>query len=188
MEKEQLRKIALERRNRIGDKLRKSWSEDITVQVKRLPAFQEATDVLSYSSFRSEVLTDSIHRWCWQMGKRLYLPKTEPIGKTMDFYEVKEYTPLVRGYQGIWEPAGGECFIPEKKSRDTFIFLIMPGAAYDEKGNRIGYGGGYYDRYLARYGEYIDRTVMIAFDVQLVESIPSEQWDIRPQSIIINRR
>ena len=188
MDKEQLRKIALNRRDAIEDSLRERWSEDITAQLEKLPSFRKATDVLSYSSFRSEVLTDSFHRCCWAMGNRLYLPKTEPAQKTMEFYEVKEETSLIRGYQGIREPAGGICFSPEKKEEDTFIFLLMPGAAYDEKRNRIGYGGGYYDRYLARYGEYIDMTVMAAFDVQYVTSIPCGQWDIRPHNIVINRR
>ena len=101
MDKEQLRKIALNRRDAIEDSLRERWSEDITDQLEQLLSFRKATDVLSYCSFRSEVLTDSFHRCCWAMGKRLYLPKTEPAQKTMEFYEIKEDTPLIQGYQGI---------------------------------------------------------------------------------------
>lgn len=186
--KKQLRAEALKRRNQIEEKMRKAWSEDIVRQVVGLPVFQRATHVLSYASFRSEVMTDTLHKRCWQEGKRLYLPKSDSVKKQMQFCEVSENTLLETGYQGIQEPGKGIFFKPEQKKREDFILMIMPGVAFDEEGNRIGYGGGYYDRYLEQYGEYIDASVMLAFDVQRVMSIPIEACDRQPHWIITNRR
>lgn len=186
--KNQLRTEALERRNDIGKRQREIWSEEIVNRIIRLPVFQKATHILSYASFRSEVITDSLHEVCWQEKKLLYLPKTEPREKRMVFYRVSKENPLVKGYQGIREPSGGDIFAPAQKKKNEYILMIMPGVAFDEQGNRIGYGGGYYDRYLEQYGEYIDASVMVAFDVQRVVSIPTEQCDKRPQWIVTDRR
>lgn len=188
MTKKQLRIEALAKREQIAEEIRKVWSEDIMKQVTDSSVFQKATHMLSYASFRSEVFTDQLHEQCWQAGKRLYLPRTEPVENRMNFYEVSKDTPLIKGYQGIREPSGGMCFQPTRKKKDDFILMIMPGVAFDEEGNRIGYGGGYYDRYLEQYGKYIDASVMVAFDVQRVASIPTEQCDIRPQWLVTNRR
>ena len=187
MTKEQLRSEIMKRRDEIKEEWKKSWSEEIIRQVILLPAFQKASHVLSYASFRSEVITDKLNEWCIQEGKHLFLPRTEPSRRTMDFYEVKEMSSLVPGYQGIREPAGGIPFSPEQKKAGETICMVMPGVAYDEEGNRIGYGGGYYDRYLARYGKYIDESVMVAYDVQRVSLIPKERCDVRPSRIVTNR-
>lgn len=188
MTKEQLRSEIIKRRDEIKEEWRKSWSEDIICQVIHLPAFQRATHIFSYASFRSEVITDKLNEKCLQDGKHLLLPKTEPSGRRMDFYEVKEMSSLVQGYQGIREPSGGIPFSPEQKKAEEILFMVMPGVAYDEEGNRIGYGGGYYDRYLARYGEYIDESVMVAYEVQRARQIHAEWCDIRPSQIVTNRR
>ena len=188
MTKEQLRSEIMKRRDGIKEELRKSWSEEIIRQVKLLPAFQKATHVFSYASFRSEVITDKLNEWCIQEGKKLFLPKTDPSGRKMVFYEVMELSSLVPGYQGIREPSDGIPFSPEQKKPGEIICMVMPGVAYDEKGNRIGYGGGYYDRYLARYGKYIDESVMIAYNVQCTKLIQTERCDVRPSRIVTNRR
>lgn len=188
MTKEQLRTIALQRRDAIDAEQRRQWSENIWQKIKGLKEFQMATHVLSYASFRSEVDTKHIQEYCWQKGKYYYLPRTNPVDKTMDFYEVTSRQDLVSGYQGIQEPAGGIVFSPADKKKNDKLIMFMPGVAFDDFGNRIGYGGGYYDRYLSCFESYIDRTIFLAFDEQMVETIPAEQCDIRPMKIVTNSR
>ena len=64
--------------------------------------------------------------------------------------------------------------------------MLMPALAYDKKGSRLGYGGGYYDRYLEKYGDRISHTVMLVFKRQQISEIPVEEWDIPPDGIITN--
>lgn len=188
MTKEELRQIALERRNNIEIEQRRQWSEAIWQQLKELKELQAASHVLSYASFRSEVDTKQIQEFCWQQGKHIYLPKTNSIDKTMSFFEVTSVEDLTSGYQGISEPVTDTLFLPENRNKKDRLIMIMPGVAFDEEGNRIGYGGGYYDRYLQQFGEYIDVTILLAFEEQKVTTIPAEQCDIRPMKIVTNCR
>lgn len=188
MTKKEIREYALQKRDQITDELRKQWSEDICHKIQKMDEFIMATHVLSYASFRSEVITDSLHQCCWEKKKHLYLPKTNPKSKRMDFYEVKDKTMLTKGYQQILEPSGGDVYIPSKRNEKDIVIMIMPGVAFDKMGNRIGYGGGYYDRYLEQFQCFIDCTVLAAFEVQVVERIPREQCDILPMKIVTNSR
>ena len=187
MKKDQLRTLALQKRDVIGIDERQIWSEEITKRLTALTEYKKAVHIMSYASFRSEVITDLFHDICWKEGKSLYLPKTDPIRKEMIFYPVLPDEPLVKGYQGIREPSGTECFCPDHKKTGEFVFMVVPGVAFDKEGNRIGYGGGYYDRYLERYGKYIDLTVMAAFCEQQVDSIPAEQCDRKLRKIVTER-
>jgi 5-formyltetrahydrofolate cyclo-ligase len=66
--------------------------------------------------------------------------------------------------------------------------MLMPGAAFDDKGNRIGYGGGYYDRFLSQMGRYIGNRFMLAFEMQWVKEVEAEACDIRVNRILTDRR
>lgn len=188
MNKKELREKALHKRDQLKNEERILYSKDIMKQLLDMPELKKATHILAYASFRSEVDTDSFLEWCLQNKKELYLPKTDAKKRTMDFYRVEKLSSLVDGYQGIREPLVTNKFEPDKKQMSDYLVMIMPGVAFDIEGNRIGYGGGYYDRYLETYGTYINRTMMIAYDVQCVEPIQVEQCDIRPQVIVTNRR
>ena len=148
--KEKVRKKAVETRDSIDEESRQQKSEEIAKKILEADWFKEADIVLSYHAFRSEVEVDALNRAVLTQGKKLYLPKTYVKEKQIRFFEITDLSKLKRGYQKIWEPTGEE---PEfsfetVKEEQKKVLMIMPGTAYDARGYRMGYGGGYYDRYL----------------------------------------
>ena len=118
-----------------------------------------------------------------ESGKSLYLPKTYADRKEMAFYRVYSDADLIPGYQGILEPQEKEPFTEKLVSlKPEKVLMLMPGAAFDDKGNRIGYGGGYYDRYLESHPQL--HTLALAFDMQVLFEVPAEEQDIKPQLLV----
>ena len=191
--KENVRKKAVETRDSIDEESRQQKSEEIAKKILEADWFKEADIVLSYHAFRSEVEVDTLNRAVLTQGKKLYLPKTYVKEKQIRFFEITDLSKLKRGYQKIWEPTGEE---PEfsfetVKEEQKKVLMIMPGTAYDARGYRMGYGGGYYDRYLnAHEAEWkmIDfMTVFAAFSEQKMILIPGERCDVKPDVIVTEK-
>ena len=166
MTKKEMRKKMLSLRDSLSEKERREKSREIAKRLFTSEEFQKAEVVLSYQSFRSEVETTEMNQKIRESGKSLYLPKTYADRKEMAFYRVYSDASLK----------------PEK------VLMLMPGAAIDDKGNRIGYGGGYYDRFLSQMGGYIGSRFMLAFEMQRVKEIDAEACDIRVNRILTDRR
>lgn len=191
--KEKVRKKAVETRDSIDEESRQQKSEEIAKKILEADWFKEADIVLSYHAFRSEVEVDALNRAVLTQGKKLYLPKTYVKEKQIRFFEITDLSKLKRGYQKIWEPTGEE---PEfsfetVKEEQKKVLMIMPGTAYDARGYRMGYGGGYYDRYLnAHEAEWkmIDfMTVFASFSEQKMILIPGERCDVKPDVIVTEK-
>ena len=191
--KEKVRKKAVETRDSIDEESRQQKSDEIAKKILEADWFKEADIVLSYHAFRSEVEVDALNRAVLTQGKKLYLPKTYVKEKQIRFFEITDLSKLKRGYQKIWEPTGEE---PEfsfetVKEEQKKVLMIMPGTAYDARGYRMGYGGGYYDRYLnAHEAEWkmIDfMTVFAAFSEQKMILIPGERCDVKPDVIVTEK-
>jgi len=191
--KEKVRKKAVETRDSIDEESRQQKSEEIAKKILEADWFKEADIVLSYHAFRSEVEVDALNRAVLTQGKKLYLPKTYVKEKQIRFFEITDLSKLKRGYQKIWEPTGEE---PEfsfetVKEEQKKVLMIMPGTAYDARGYRMGYGGGYYDRYLnAHEAEWkmIDfMTGFAAFSEQKMILIPGERCDVKPDVIVTEK-
>lgn len=191
--KEKVRKKAVETRDSMDEESRQQKTEKIAKKILEADWFKEADIVLSYHAFRSEVEVDVLNRAVLTQGKKLYLPKTYVKEKQIRFFEITDLSKLKRGYQKIWEPTGEE---PEfsfetVKEEQKKVLMIMPGTAYDARGYRMGYGGGYYDRYLnAHEAEWkmIDfMTVFAAFSEQKMILIPGERCDVKPDVIVTEK-
>ena len=191
--KEKVRKKAVETRDSIDEESRQQKSEEIAKKILEADWFKEADIVLSYHVFRSEVEVDPLNRAVLTQGKKLYLPKTYVKEKQIRFFEITDLSKLKRGYQKIWEPTGEE---PEfsfetVKEEQKKVLMIMPGTAYDARGYRMGYGGGYYDRYLNAHEEewkMIDfMTAFAAFSEQKMILIPGERCDVKPDVIVTEK-
>lgn len=169
-------------------KLRDSLPEDerslksagITDNVTGTPEYKAARDVLIYVSTGSEADTTELIKRCFEDKKNVYVPKV--YGKDMRFISIGSLDELTPGYYGIMEPVSDEP-VWEKGSRDTYndSLCIMPGLAFDRKFNRIGYGGGFYDKFLEKAQVY---KMAVCYDCQIVERIDAHDTDIKPDMIV----
>ncbi len=183
--KESLRKSLLKKRDGIPPEVRKAKSAFIHTQLCDLDEIQQANIILLFASFRSEVDTAGLIRKSLHNGKQVVLPKVASRERGLLLYEIRQPEDLIPGFMGIPEPAGDNLNL-ERSIRDVDV-IVIPGVGYDERGNRIGYGAGYYDHLLSR----LDRQVPIiapAFEEQIVASLPIEEHDIKVHLIVTDRR
>lgn len=147
--KKRFRAAALSARDSLTPEQRKRYSDKIIKNLISLPCYQEADTILTYISFRSEVDTFPLLEQAFADKKAVFAPKV--FGKEMAFYRIFSREDLAAGYQGILEPVGGMLFETWKNDQTSqHVLICLPGAAFDRSCHRIGYGGGFYDRYLSR--------------------------------------
>ena len=188
--KKQLRQEILQKRDALTVAERIEKSRQISKQVTTHPIFLQADKVLLFASFRSEVDTKEIFKTALQMEKQVYFPKI--IGKEMEFYQVKNENELTEGCFGILEPQPDEKkrFLPQWEDK---VFVLMPASVADKAGGRIGYGGGYYDKYLEQLEHKIPKEqiykLAIVFACQIVDEgiIPREIHDIQADEVVTER-
>ncbi len=187
--KDKVRKQRLSDRDALEEKYRKEASQRIVDRLRESEAYKNATHVLSYMSYRSEVETKDFNREVLRDGKNLYLPRTYPKDFSMFFYKVEDLNKLIKGNYGILEPVGFKTFFEEKESENIpkeRVLLILPCVSFDRKGNRMGYGAGYYDRYLKKMKDSFQKLAL-AFESQEALIIPCESTDERVDGIITEK-
>lgn len=158
-------------------------SASIIQKVLALAKVKQAKYVLCYADYKSEVITKKLMKDFLEMGKELYLPKVS--GEEMDFYRITTLDELEEGYKGIPEPSVKckEIFTKERfMENEENVVMLLPGAAFSEKGGRIGYGKGYYDRYLMRIP--CKERIALCYECQIVEEIPVDKHDIPVTAIV----
>jgi 5-formyltetrahydrofolate cyclo-ligase len=136
-------------RTRIGSSARAAADARILLRLEQLPAWRDARLVLTYVSFGSEVDTHALMQAAWASGKRVAAPRCRP-SHTLDFFEISSEDDLEPGLRGLMEPSP-ESGQPLTAPQMVGSVCIVPGLVFDADGYRIGYGGGYYDRFLAFY-------------------------------------
>ncbi len=177
--KDKLRKQVLNKRFNLAPEQRRAASAEIEARLFGLPEFRAASTVMFYASFQSEVETHHMIRRALAEGKRVVLPRVK--GKELELLEIENFDrDMAPGAWGILEPEGGK----PAQLKDIGL-IVLPGAAFDEQGNRIGYGAGYYDKLLPLYR---GRTAALAFELQLVSAVPAASHDIPVQKIITEKR
>lgn len=186
-DKAKLRKRMLSIRDELTGDIRAENSELIRKKLVGSSIYKNAEIVLSYASYRSEVDTWAINKQILADNKKLYLPKTYVKEKRLRFIRVSDMDELKPGALGIMEPDGEGEGIDPKMTGAGAVLMIMPGVAFDNNGARLGYGGGFYDRYLSEYEELIPRTVLIAFEAQRADEICTDEYDIRPGQILTEK-
>lgn len=127
--------------------------------------------------------TKAIIQRAWDEGKRVALPKSNPTNKTLHFLEINNFTDLEPGYGNILEPRETSF---KKQMNDCIELLIVPGLMFDSSGYRLGFGGGFYDRYLNE-PHHRSLNISLASQFQLVEKLPVEIYD-RPVNYIITEK
>lgn len=187
-EKNKIRRNIRDLREKADAIFVQSASHIITGKLIRLPAFMESNLIMCYISFKNEVLTYEFIEQCFSSGKRVALPviDTDCSGiKGITAYEIFDvHNDLVPGFYGIFEP--------RKRPRNIIIpseidMIVVPGIAFDKKKQRIGFGAGYYDRFLSKLSNDCVK-ISIGFDFQIVENIPHEEHDIELDLIVTEKR
>ena len=180
--KADLRSTALKARRAMSPEERHSASAKICSRVIRSHEFFAATSIACYLPMSDEVDPSRIIERAWCAKKRIFCPVTEKRGK-MFYRRLERDTPLERNSFGLWEPADGEV-IPARQ----FDLVLTPLVAFDDDNNRIGMGGGYFDRYFAfqkRPTRWLRPKLLgLAFACQKVEKIASNPWDIRLYGVV----
>ena len=182
--KKRMRKEALAARDMLEAEERAAASVGVEENLFSFKPFRAARLVMFFVSFRSEVDTKGMIRRALAEGKRVAAPVTNTDDGTLSPFEIGDFdTDLVEGAYGILEP---------RQARDRLVppeeidLLLFPGAAFDHSGGRVGYGGGFYDRFVSRLRQDVP-LVAVAFSSQLRESVPMDTHD-RPVDYIVTDR
>lgn len=173
--KKELRKEILKRREALEAEMVAEASAEICHMIQALNMYEEAEDLCLYMPIRNEVDLEILRKAAWEDGKRVWLPKVD--GKQMEFHFFGPESRLEEGAYGILEPEAGQVLVPGEAT-----LVVMPGAVFSKSHDRIGYGGGYYDRYLSEHPQC--RTMAVCHDLQIVDDLPAEEHDIRPDAIV----
>lgn len=176
--KKDIRKYIYGVRKKCTDQEIENWSRKITEKVLSHPAFIQAEKIMVYADYNHEVITRYIIEEAWKLKKEVAVPKVS--GKDMIFYKLTDFSQLEEGYYGIPEPTKGQ--IADWQD----ALMIMPGVAFDRDNHRVGYGGGFYDRFLEKHPGLV--RLAIAFEFQILEQVPVEPTDILPQIIITEEK
>lgn len=178
--KQTLRRLALARRARLSPEERTARGSALIERLLELPEIGAATSVLAFVSISTEVPTEPLLRAILASGKRLLLPFVADDG-SMKAAAIASLDELEPGYRGIPEPASRE---PVPATAADAI--VLPGVAFDERGGRLGYGGGFYDRFLsAASGRPL---IGICFEAQLVDEVPMLEHDRRVDVVVTEGR
>ncbi len=172
--KKDIRKRVLEMRSQMTVEEWDEKSHAIFQKVVTHPFFLHANTIYCYVNYRNEVETRSIIEWAWKQQKAVAVPRIE--GTEMNFYYIQQFSDLQEGYFGIPEP---EAIRPAKAKNPL---VIMPGTVYDKNRNRIGYGKGFYDKFLTEHSGC--STIALGFEIQIMDEIPTDGHDIRPAVLI----
>jgi 5-formyltetrahydrofolate cyclo-ligase len=151
-------------------------SMQIFEQLITVPEFKRADRIYTYVSMDNEIDTIMLIDYSLSLEKRVFVPRVS--GKDMEFYEISDISELNPGYMGIYEPD----INGREPDYSRTGFMCMPGLAFDRSYNRIGYGGGFYDRYLSVDNKLYKAA--LAYEAQLLESIPAQDGDVRPDMIV----
>lgn len=218
MNKREIRKKILAVRDGIPVSDRTLYDRKIREIVTGMEEYRDAEVILAYVSYKSEVDTMMLIQKALEDGKYVFAPKVS--GNDMEFWQISSLEDLREGYRGILEP-GQSISFPDwvKKecgtvSTDTVVgkaeecaqkvckvMMWMPGAVFDRERHRIGYGGGFYDRYLNRLLQQSEQTdsmesprthsesitlttAALTYGCQVLEQIPYEEHDVNPDMLI----
>ena len=175
-------------REQLSAELRTQFSTEIVRRIAQLPEYQAASIVLGYMNFGSEFESEI---WAQQVladGKQLLLPKVNRVSKELDIYRVADLqADLAPGLWTIREPLPERCVKLDVLNEVDFI--LLPGVAFGRDGTRLGYGGGFYDKLLARLNKECGiarcpALVAATYSLQLVENIPQEVTDRKVQWLV----
>ncbi len=179
-QKQIIRKTLLQKRNILPKEQQIEYSKLIRNRLFSLKQYQETETILIYASYLSEVSTYEIIKNALNTGKKVFCPKVLTQG-IMEFFLISSLEDITAGYKNIPEPQITRASYQSMNHSDALA--ILPLVGFDSEKNRLGYGGGFYDRYLQRFPHM--EKIALAFECQKCDSIiPTEETDLKPDFII----
>ena len=176
-EKNALRQEYRNVRDGISNAIRNIQNDIIYQKFIGLKEYKQAETIFIYASFGSEVETKKIIEKIISDRKNAVIPKCDTKGRTMRAFMIKDLTQLRKGAYGIKEP----CESCKEVSKEQIDLAVVPGICFDLKGNRLGYGGGYYDKFLADFKGF---SVGLAYNECIADEVPAEEHDCKLDLII----
>ena len=196
MDKKEIRQEVTERKNALTEEQVTEWSLALKEKFCSLDAYKEAESIYFYLTFNQEVQTVPMIEQAIADGKRVAVPvmlisgksfnkKGEPKRDYMEFIYINSMDECRPNFMGIPEPP--EELVetnPERIADEKKVLILMPGLAFDGQGNRIGYGGGFYDKYLDSHPDTEFTKIALCFDFQIYDHIPTEEQKEKMDLII----
>ena len=181
-EKNRVRAIALSQRRSLSSAEFQLYSRSIQDRVLGFEPYLNSSSVVLYSPIQNEVATEIVRDHALREGKRLFYPRSSDQ-EQVDLIQIHSRDELRPGRFGILQPVGSQRL---SDCCDELVAFV-PGVAFDLEGNRLGRGGGWYDRMIAKLS-HRGLLVGLAYEFQLVEKVPTEAWDRKVHFIITERR
>ena len=175
MDKKELRRTIRERKRAMTEEEIIARSEALGVLFAQSEAYKAAKTIYGYLPYNQEVRTVPMLEQALKDGKKVAVPKV--YGDEMKFLYLDDLTKVEKGYAGIPEPIADEPVADEETA-----LVLMPGLAFDPQGHRIGYGGGFYDRFLA--AEPNHPTLALCYEFQMLPELHTEEHDIPVDTVL----
>ena len=175
MNKQELRKAIRTRKRAMTEEEIERRSRSLCQKFLESDAYRACRTLYGYLPYNQEVRTVPILAQALADGKQVAVPKV--YGDDMKFIVLTDLTQVSRGYAGIPEPIADE-----PVAEDETALVLMPGLAFDPQGHRIGYGGGFYDKFLSREPKH--PTVALCYAFQMVEQLETDPFDIPVDAVI----
>ena len=175
MNKQELRRTIRERKRAMTEEEIVERSNALAEKFYNSPAYQAASTIYGYLPYNQEVRTVPMLQRALDEGKRVAVPKV--YGEEMRFIYLEDLTQVSKGYAGIPEPIADTPVAEDKQA-----LVLMPGLAFDPQGHRIGYGGGFYDRFLAQEPHH--PTLALCYEFQMQAHLDTEEFDIPVDTVL----
>lgn len=182
-QKSKLRREVLARRDAMPMNLRKMADMAMADRIIGHQWFYGAEVLLAFVNYGSEISTEEIILEAFAKGKKVFVPKVE--GPDMVFYRIESLKELKEGYKGIKEPVGNTEVFDYEAYKEARLLILVPGVAFDIYGNRMGYGKGFYDRFLQDKPGLQTYSIGIGYTCQRVEQVPVDAHDLKPYQVIL---
>lgn len=180
--KRNIRKEVLMKRSKMKAEEKELKDNIILEKLFQTDLYKNARNIFTYISFGDEINTIKLIKRAFKDKKNIAVPKTYRETKTMHAIFIHSLRELKENYMGILEPIDDSIVV----KKEDIDLIIVPGTVFDREFNRIGYGGGYYDRYLEDIA-YKNNKVVLAYDFQIIDKIESEEHDIKMDLIITDK-
>ncbi len=184
--KQHLREAFRQARDAMSPDERQASSSSILMKLRELPEVQRASLILTYVSFGSEVRTERVIEEALRAGKQVAVPRCVAHGHLLEWHLIDGFEGMERSPFGMLEPTSDPGTLLPKEAKLANAVALVPGLAFDAYGRRLGYGGGYYDRFLPSFKAAGGVSIGLCHACQLsAEPLPQGPHDVLMDIVVI---